>query len=85
MDMKGKNIMKIAIVVIVLCVSAFAFLLWEGILFIHEPLEKNYPVRGIDVSHYQGEVDWKNIKKDMEISFAFIKATEGSGHVDEKF
>ena len=83
--MKGKNIIKIVIAVVLLCFSTFAFLLWEGILFIHEPLEKNYPVRGIDLSHYQGDVDWKNIKKDMGITFAFIKATEGSGHVDEKF
>lgn len=85
MEMKGKNIIKIVIAVVLLCFSTFAFLLWEGILFIHEPLEKNYPVRGIDLSHYQGDVDWKNIKKDMGITFAFIKATEGSGHVDEKF
>lgn len=85
MEMKGKNIIKIVIAVVLLWFSTFAFLLWEGILFIHEPLEKNYPVKGIDLSHYQGDVDWKNIKKDMGITFAFIKATEGSSHVDEKF
>ncbi|MDO5573534.1 MAG: DUF6070 family protein [bacterium] len=41
-------------------------------------------VKGIDVSHYQGEIDWKQIKN-QNITFAFIKATEGSGYVDETF
>ena len=43
-----------------------------------------YTIRGVDVSHYQGEVDWK-ILKDQNISFAFIKATEGSTYVDDRF
>lgn len=43
---------------------------------------EKYPVMGVDVSHYQGEIDW-NILKKQNVSFAFIKATEGSSHVDE--
>lgn len=43
-----------------------------------------YSIRGVDVSHYQGDIDWKLIKK-QNISFAFIKATEGVSYVDEKF
>lgn len=41
-----------------------------------------YPVRGVDVSNYQGEIDWERLAE-QDVSFAFIKATEGSGHVDE--
>ena len=41
-----------------------------------------YPVFGVDVSHYQGVIDWK-VLEDQGVKFAFIKATEGSGHVDE--
>ena len=41
-------------------------------------------VRGVDVSHYQGEIDWKVLGQ-QDIDFAYIKATEGSSHVDEKF
>ncbi|GGK73458.1 hypothetical protein GCM10011405_21930 [Rufibacter glacialis] len=33
-------------------------------------------MHGIDVSRYQQEVDWKHVKE-SNISFAFIKATEG--------
>ena len=38
---------------------------------------------GIDVSKFQGDIDWE-VLKDQGISFAYIKATEGSGHVDTR-
>lgn len=41
-----------------------------------------YPVFGVDVSNYQGVIDWQELEK-QDVFFAFIKATEGSGHVDE--
>ncbi|MCR5730335.1 MAG: glycosyl hydrolase family 25 [Ruminococcus sp.] len=41
-----------------------------------------YPVFGVDVSNYQGVIDWQTLE-DQDVSFAFIKATEGSGHTDE--
>lgn len=41
-----------------------------------------YPVFGVDVSHYQGDINWKKLE-DQGVRFAFIKATEGSGHIDE--
>lgn len=59
-------------------------------LFIHKNIRPNllladrYEVRGVDVSHYQGDIDWEKMS-DENIDFAYIKATEGSSHVDEKF
>lgn len=41
-----------------------------------------FPVMGVDVSHYQGKIDWQKFE-DQNVRFAFIKATEGSGHIDE--
>ncbi|MCH4073158.1 glycoside hydrolase family 25 protein [Pseudoramibacter sp.] len=41
-------------------------------------------VRGIDVSAYQGEVDWDKIA-DQGFRFAYIKATEGTAFTDKKF
>lgn len=38
----------------------------------------NIRIPGIDVSHYQGEIDWQQVK-DSGIQFAFIKATDGEG------
>src|ERR1043165_8115692 len=48
-----------------------------------------YKIHGIDVSRYQGTVNWKDVKEmqdgDVKIGFAFIKATEGIGNVDDQF
>lgn len=41
-------------------------------------------VKGVDVSAYQGNIDRQVLKK-QDIRFAFIKATEGSDHLDKKF
>ncbi len=43
-----------------------------------------YELQGIDVSHYQGTIDWKQIQE-QDIAFALIKATEGSSYVDACF
>jgi lysozyme len=36
-------------------------------------------IKGIDVSHYQGDVDWPKVKADG-VNFVFIKATQGVGY-----
>jgi len=40
---------------------------------------------GIDVSHYQGKIDWDIVGKNPNIQFVYIKATEGSTHTDPLF
>lgn len=42
---------------------------------------------GIDVSQYQGKIDWSDIKKvdDFIVDFVIIRATAGKNKVDEKF
>ena len=40
--------------------------------------------RGIDVSHFQGVIDWTTVAA-AGIDFAFIKATEGLDDVDPRF
>ncbi|MDB5570320.1 MAG: Lysozyme [Hyphomicrobiales bacterium] len=44
----------------------------------------DFAVHGIDVSRYQGDIDWQTVKA-SGIKFAWIKATEGADHLDEKF
>ena len=39
---------------------------------------------GIDVSHFQQEIDWLQVKR-MGVAFAFIKATEGLNIFDGRF
>jgi lysozyme len=42
------------------------------------------PIQGIDVSYWQGDIDWKRVRE-AGVHFAFIKATEGGDHLDPKF
>ena len=41
-------------------------------------------LNGIDVSHYQGNINWKAVKE-YGIDFAFIKCLQGKSRVDECF
>ena len=41
-------------------------------------------IHGIDVSHYQGTMDWRKAKA-KGVQFAIIKATEGADYVDSQF
>ncbi len=41
-------------------------------------------IQGIDVSRWQGEIDWSRVS-DAGTRFAFIKATEGGDHLDPNF
>lgn len=55
--------------------------------------EANYPggyeIRGIDISHYQGDIDWDQLQNAMiekcPIRFIVMKATEGSSKIDPSF
>lgn len=47
-----------------------------------QPSSVKYPVFGVDVSNYQGVINWERLEE-QGVKFAFIKATEGSGHTDE--
>lgn len=44
----------------------------------------SYSIKGVDVSAYQGDIDWDMLYR-QNIAFAYIKASEGSRHVDKKF
>ncbi len=49
--------------------------------------EKLQPdILGIDVSHHQGSIDWKKVKKAKpDLAFVYVKCTEGKDYVDPKF
>lgn len=70
--------------VLILLGSVMLLLVYNGAVILNHPSDEKFPVRGIDVSAYQGEIDWQKLSKE-DIQFAFIKATEGSGYVDDKF
>ena len=43
-----------------------------------------YPIHGVDVSRYQGVIDWAQLRTEG-VSFAWIKSTEGGDHIDPEF
>lgn len=53
------------------------------------PISPGYSVHGLDVSHYQCDIEWDEVKKMNEngirIQFAFIRATRGISTLDFKF
>jgi lysozyme len=80
MKNKIKTVIFISLVVLCSVIALFA-LLYTGTILLNEPYADQYPVRGVDVSSYQGEIDWE-ILSSQNIRFAFIKATEGSSFID---
>jgi lysozyme len=44
----------------------------------------DYPIHGIDVSKFQGDIDW-NAVAGSGVKFAWIKATEGGDNADARF
>lgn len=76
---------------------AWVFWQWSGrreLQFVHYKefgiaLPANYAIHGIDVSRYQQRINWKAVSNmqvaDVRLSFAVIKATEGTTRTDPNF
>lgn len=41
--------------------------------------------QGIDVSHYQRNIDWHRLARNENVSYVYIKATEGNSLLDEYY
>jgi len=63
--------------VVVIAGAAYFFMTWE-------PDRDDFPIRGIDVSHHQGEIDWAAVAAD-DVAFVYMKATEGGDFRDSSF
>ncbi len=82
--MNKKRFILITCVVALVGIIVVASLVLSGAILLNNPSKEKYPVRGVDVSAYQGEINWETLSK-QNIEFAFIKATEGSSFVDRNF
>ena len=49
-----------------------------------QPAASSSSVQGIDVSHFQGTIDWGQVAQAGK-AFSFVKATEGLTYVDPQF
>jgi lysozyme len=45
---------------------------------------RHYAVHGVDVSRWQGDIDWPKLRT-QGANFAYIKATDGGDHLDPMF
>jgi lysozyme len=75
---------KIIIIISIFISIILAYLFYNGYLWFNNPQTEKYPVRGLDVSNHQGNIDWTKVKKE-NLQFAFIKASEGMDYKDEFF
>lgn len=84
-----------AILLFALCsIALYALLIrpytvaWQGI-FGDARYPEGYSIRGIDISHHQGKIDWDALSAaevDGErLRFVFVKATEGANDLDNRF
>lgn len=83
--MKMYKLKKLAAMILTVCIvmTLLLFLIYEQTISITPLLAKKYEVKGVDVSHYQGDINWSVLSEGLD--FAYIKATEGSSSVDESF
>lgn len=82
MKKKGK---LLTIIVAFLVVVLIGFLDYWGVFWHNAFFAWRYATRGLDVSHYQGDIDWPKVAAAGKYSFVYIKATEGHDYIDDKF
>ncbi|HEU4558272.1 MAG TPA: GH25 family lysozyme [Longimicrobium sp.] len=64
-------------------VAAYALLSHGYIRFVY-PAWTEFPVRGVDISHHNGRVDWTRVRA-AGYQFAYLKATEGATFRDSTY
>ena len=79
------RLLLVCLILAAAALAALAVLRWRGLLLLsHESNPEQWEVFVVDVSSYQGAVDWP-VLADQGVDFAFIKATEGSTLRDGRF
>lgn len=68
----------------ILLMLLLSALLYTGIVRFNYPDKKQFPIRGIDISHHQKIINWEKLRTE-HLQFVFIKATEGGDWKDPLF
>ncbi|AMP20053.1 glycoside hydrolase [endosymbiont 'TC1' of Trimyema compressum] len=80
----NKKRMGIIIGFTLIALAVFLYVFLNGTRWHNEMFSTRYPVQGIDISHYQENIDWEKVSQE-NIIFVFMKATEGHDYVDPNF
>ena len=79
------RLLLVLLILAAAALTALALLRWRGLILLpHEADPDQWEIFGVDVSSYQGEVDWSALAE-QGVDFAFVKATEGSMLQDRQF
>ena len=79
-----RRILSLSLVSLSIAALVIGYCLYNGILWFNNPSPTRFPVRGVDVSHHQGTIDWDRLAQE-NIHFAYIKATQGYTFKDPRF
>jgi len=87
--MSRKKILLSGFIILILAVflisvNQFYFLVKSRQILLNTFFIAEDDLIGVDISSYQGDVDMSKLKE-QDIRFIYIKATEGSNHVDRRF
>ncbi len=77
----GKRLKKRIIVIVFIALLTLIITILFSTQKLAICIGSKYAIQGVDVSHFQGDIDW-NVLESQGISFAYIKATEGSNYID---
>ena len=92
-----RRFILIVVTITILCISGFALFQWltyRRAKYTHYTefginIPGGYSIHGIDVSKYQSFIAWEEVKKmrvqQIQMGFAFIKATQGPDNTDPQF
>ena len=83
-SVKRRRVIRTACCLVAVCGAALACCLYFGLLQCNYPSPERFPIRGVDVSHHQGEIDWPLLAA-QNIRFVYMKATEGGDFQDPRF
>lgn len=68
-----------------LCIAGAALLCTRLFYQRANPSTQEYPVRGIDISAHNGDIDFDALAAGGNVQFAYVKATEGTDFIDRNF
>jgi lysozyme len=77
--------MMLSIGILTMTISGIGgILFYFGMVYVSNPDRQQFPIRGIDISSHQHQIDWNRFTG-TEVNFVLIKATEGGDFKDPMF
>jgi len=80
-----KFIVSLIIFILIISILILVLLEYQGIIWHNSIFASSYQIKGLDVSHHQGEIDWQKVASLNKYRFVYIKATEGHDFIDDRF